>query len=544
MNLPTLILIRLYFIKATFMERRVLPLSLQMAFPPDTEAFRISGNERTYVTEVNLDHGTYHSNAYLMDTVSLSLHGSDTTICRTSSLAKTETMDDQNSENNEYTNENSNPFIFLFMNSTISMSHLSLDCGWRGTSVGRISSSKLTIDNCPIISNPESSPFAINNGLDGIGSSIFFVDCSHESFDKTSLLALVSLIQSQMTNPRHTDNSQEASSTLVSCSGLSLCNTDLSFGSGPLVGFLSSTEQETAFWNNLETVLIGSRLVNMTSGEGKGALEGWSGSQKIFDSSVAQSTNHLCGTTCIDMNLGGSLLCSNTSFSHCHSSLEPEFVYARTYTLQHKTGTEQLIFDSIGSTVITIRRCTFVSMTSSNGAAIFQDKSPCKLAVSECSFSKCQTTEIGGAVFFNQSYDQRNPIAISSSLFVECSARRGGALYSYDASTCTITDSVFHDLTVSEDGGALYIYMVDVFSLSNCAFERCSAGDSSTSEAGGIYLASAPSLTMNAALFRECSAWIGTDISWNKTRPASELGGNVTNCDSTSERPNAYIYPS
>ncbi|KAK2942675.1 hypothetical protein BLNAU_22402 [Blattamonas nauphoetae] len=101
----------------------------------------------------------------------------------------------------------------------------------------------------------------------------------------------------------------------------------------------------------------------MTSEEGKGTLEGWSGSQTILRSSVTLSTNHLYGTTCIDMNLGGRLLCSNTSFSHCHSSLEPSST-SPDFSLQHKTGTGRFQFGGTDTDDITFRRCTFVSTTS------------------------------------------------------------------------------------------------------------------------------------------------------------------------------------
>ncbi|KAK2948049.1 hypothetical protein BLNAU_16996 [Blattamonas nauphoetae] len=542
MNLPALILVHLLYVEATLTKQRILPLSLQIDFAPSAETAHIIQNEQAYVSEVNLNHGTYHSNAYLMDSVSLSLHGSDTTICRTSSLAKTETMDDQNSENNEYTNENSNPFIFLFMNSTISMSHLSLDCGWRGTSVGRISSSRLTIDNCPIISNSESSPFVIHNGWDDSGSSIFFVDCSHCSIDKSSLLALVSLTPSHVTNQRHTDNSHDESSTLVSCSGLSLCDTHLSIGSGPLVALTSSTERSTGIRNKLETVLIGSRLVNMTSGEEKEALDGWRGSQKILGSSVTLSTNHLYGTTCIDMNLGGSLLCSNTSFSHCHSSLKPEYVDARTYTLQHKTGTDQQKFYFIETDDMTFRRCTFLSMTSSSqGAAIYLYRSHAGLTVSECSFSKCQATSAGGAINFGQLPEKNTPIEVTSSLFVDCTADRAAAIYIFIASACTITNVVFQNLVASSDDGALHVSRADVYSLSNCAFKQCVAEDCSSS-GGGMTLHLIPTLTMDSVLFRECSADRGNDIYCSSgIGTILELTPRITNCDSTSEMPNVYL---
>ncbi|KAK2946167.1 hypothetical protein BLNAU_18911 [Blattamonas nauphoetae] len=336
------------------------------------------------------------------------------------------------------------------------MSHISLDCGWRGTSVGRIWSSRLTIENCLIISNPESSPFVMNNRWDDIGSSIFFVDCSHKSIEKSSLLPLVSLTPSRNTHAGHTDTVQKVASTLVSCSGLSLCDTHLSIGSGPLVGFSSSTEQDSRFSKKLESVLIGSRLVNMTSGDGKGALKGWSGCQTILGSIVTRSTNHLYGTACIDMNLGGSLLCSNTSFSHCHSSLKPEFIENKTYTLQHKTKQERLYFNKLITAPIIFTRCTFSSMKSqSDGAGIRLSYTPSELTVSECSFSNCRAYSSGGAISIWQSSSEPTPFSISSSLFVECSTWSGGAIHCMRTTTDTITDSVFRNNEATYNGGAL-----------------------------------------------------------------------------------------
>ncbi|KAK2945219.1 hypothetical protein BLNAU_19859 [Blattamonas nauphoetae] len=524
MNLLGLILVHRLYVEATSTKERILPLSLQMDFAPPTEAAHISGKERAFVPQINLNHGTYHSNVYLMDSISLSLQGSGTTICHTSSLTKSETVNDPDPENHGNENENSTPFIFVFSNSTISMSQISLDCGWRGTSVGRISSSRLTIDNCPIISNAESSPFVIHNERDDFGSSIFFVDCCHKSIEKSSLLALVSLTPSHTTHSCHTDTDQEVPPTLVSCSGLSLSDTHLVLGSGPLVAFSSSTEQNTGFWNNLETVLMKSRLVNMTSDEDKGALEGWRRSQKILGSSVTQSTNHLSGTTCIDMNLGGSLLCSNTSFSHCQSSLEPEMI--------RDTDDRN------------IRRCTFLSMTSSEfGAAIYHALRIRPLIVSECSFSKCSAEGGGGSIGFHQLSDGHTPITISSSLFVDCSAQAGGAVDLMGASICTMDKVVFLNNNASLYGGGLAVSTTDQLTLSNCVFEKCDTDVSWASYGGGgVYLYNITSLSLDSVLFRRCSAKEGNDIHiLSQVITIQTLLPNVTNCDSTSERPNVYL---
>ncbi|KAK2949957.1 hypothetical protein BLNAU_15099 [Blattamonas nauphoetae] len=542
LNLPALILVHLLWVEATSTKRTFSPLSLQMAFVHDTKAANISGNDHVSAPEVHLDYGTYHSNAFLLDSASLSLHGSDTTICHTSSLVKAETVNDQDLENNEYEKGNSTPFIFVFSNSTISMSHISLDCGWRGTSVGRISSSRLTIENCPIISNPESSPFVMNNGWDDFGSSIFFVDCSHKSIDKLSLLPLVSFTPSHITHASHTDDVSEMSPTLVSCSGLSLCDTKLEFGSGPLVAFSSSTEQYTGFSNRLETILIGSKLVNMTSGKGKGVLEGWSGSQKILDSYVTLGTDHLYGTTCIDMNLGGSLLCSNTSFSHCHSSLEPEFIENKTYTLQHRKGNEFFKINRFNTEDVTFCHCTFLSIASNN-PAIYRYSSPISITVSESSFSNCSMLSEGAAILSVYTGEGDSLLTISSSLFVDCTANKGGAINVRSGTVVTVTNSVFCDNTASSEGGALHVSYSVSFIMSNCVFERCVASGSS-SLGGGAYLSQTPSVLMDSVRFRGCSGWRGNDVHlYSGVGTIEELAPNITNCDSTSEMPNVVQHP-
>ncbi|KAK2950604.1 hypothetical protein BLNAU_14496 [Blattamonas nauphoetae] len=443
MTLPVLFIVHLLYVEAIFSERRILPLSLQMVFSHSPEAHNRTRNEQAFVPQIGLNRGTYHSNAYILDSVSLSMSGSGTTICHTSSLTNAETANELTQDNNPKRNANSTPFIF-------------------------------TINNCPIISNPESSPFVMDNGWDDFGSSIFFVDCSHKSIEKASLLALVSLTPSPITHPRHTDNEQEGSPTLISSSGLSLCDGRLVFGSGPLVAFSSSTEEVVTFPNALETMLIGSRLVNMTSGKQKGVLEGWSGCQKILDSCVTRSTNHISGTTCIDMNLGGSLLCSNTSFSHCHTPLEPENVSGRTYTLQHRTGTRRLDFFALKTDSVTFRRCTFFLMTSSsNGAAISCMNSPSHLIVTESSFSNCSAERSYGCIYFSPIINQNSPLTISSSLFVHCTAESGAGAGIDRADPCTITDVIFHNNNAFDSAGGLDVFQTNNLCQSNCVFEKC-----------------------------------------------------------------------
>ncbi|KAK2948682.1 hypothetical protein BLNAU_16423 [Blattamonas nauphoetae] len=109
MNLLGLILIHHLWLEATSTKERILPLSLQMDFAPPTEAAHISGNERAFVPQISLNYGTYHSNTYLMDSISLSLLGPYTTICHTSSLTDSETsniIDQDDQPNGNQNTEN------------------------------------------------------------------------------------------------------------------------------------------------------------------------------------------------------------------------------------------------------------------------------------------------------------------------------------------------------------------------------------------------------------------------------------------------------
>ncbi|KAK2947380.1 hypothetical protein BLNAU_17700 [Blattamonas nauphoetae] len=279
-----------------------------------------------------------------------------------------------------------------------------------------------------------------------------------------------------------------------------------------------------------------SRLVNMTSGEGNGTLKGWSGSQKILDSSVTLCTNHLSGTVCIDMNLGGSLLCSNTSFSHCHSSLEPSST-SPDFSLQHKTGTGRFQFGGTDTDDITFRRCTFVSTTSFAGC-INHNLSPTSLTVSESSW-KCTSSNGGSAIRYYQTSSQKGPVTISSSLFVECSGEQGGAVLVYFGTICIVTDALFVGNNASMRGGGLSVNIVDSFDLSNSAFKECSVVQSTVEGGGGVFIASATSIKMDSVLFRECRAEKGNDL--QSSGKVSTLSPNITDCDSTSERPNVYI---
>ncbi|KAK2954539.1 hypothetical protein BLNAU_10559 [Blattamonas nauphoetae] len=210
-----------------------------------------------------------------------------------------------------------------------------------GTSAGQLSNSSVTVSSITIVSNPECSPFVIVCSEGNDGSSISFIDVVHRSSELRTLLPLTAISSLNRFTSSHPLCSEMNADVSVSCSGLSIDDTCLFLGTGPLLSLphTPSTEQNEVMPIQLtvESSLLSSRLLNTTSIPRCSALprEVWL-SQRSVGSCVGWSSNHLCGTGCVDMNSGGSLVCSNMSFTHCHSPLTPEHQDAVQPQLRHR----------------------------------------------------------------------------------------------------------------------------------------------------------------------------------------------------------------
>ncbi|CAG9323993.1 unnamed protein product [Blepharisma stoltei] len=121
-------------------------------------------------------------------------------------------------------------------------------------------------------------------------------------------------------------------------------------------------------------------------------------------------------------------------------------------------------------------------------------------------------------------------VNITSSTFTDLKSTDGGALYfDYQSYTdadnkVTITDSVFNNCT-AEYGGAIYSNKFDL-DISGCTFENNYAGDSATActagEGGAVYLKSEDSIniTISSSTFTNNSACIsGGGIQWYDYQP-------------------------
>ncbi|KAK2948355.1 hypothetical protein BLNAU_16701 [Blattamonas nauphoetae] len=106
--------------------------------------------------------------------------------------------------------------------------------------------------------------------------------------------------------------------------GLNLESKDLIFGTGPLFSF-GVSEQGCSLGASgcalrMETDLLSSTLVNVSSSSPlspNNPLFGSEVNQRLVGSSVSHSTNHDSGTGMMSANLGGNVMCLNTSFSSC-----------------------------------------------------------------------------------------------------------------------------------------------------------------------------------------------------------------------------------
>ncbi|KAK2946863.1 hypothetical protein BLNAU_18242 [Blattamonas nauphoetae] len=136
----------------------------------------------------------------------------------------------------------------------------------------------------------------------------------------------------------------------------------------------------------------------------------------MIESCVSLSTNHLYGTGIRDLNLGGSVLCSNTSFTDCTTSTTQLVNYHFTTRRDLKEANTRHLFTL----------CTFKKCTGTGGAMfiVFWDAELSNTGLFNCLFQTCRTTSPlagGGEPFL----DGCSSIRLDSLRFRECSSVHG-----------------------------------------------------------------------------------------------------------------------
>ncbi|KAK2948770.1 hypothetical protein BLNAU_16305 [Blattamonas nauphoetae] len=194
---------------------------------------------------------------------------------------------------------------------------------------------------------------------------------------------------------------------------------------------------------------------------------------------VSLTSSHLSGSTIRDVNNGGSVLCSNSSFSSLLPSPDtnldttssegtitvsgksPEkFVDGKRYSYNETSG------HTSSSIVFTNCRFTGDKYQSNTRPLTFSNYNG-TISILSCSFENMNPVDAwndSGVVYAYVSHQfNRTCLTIDSSNFTNCSSR--------------------------ESGGALCLHLVDELLITSCRFEGCSSTpNNSFSYGGGIYL--------------------------------------------------------
>ncbi|KAK2958977.1 hypothetical protein BLNAU_5993 [Blattamonas nauphoetae] len=494
---------------------------------------------------VHIPHGQFVAANHPFISSSLSILGNETRI----SFGR-DVQSNKSDGPSEKMGEAERNALFLFWNSSITLSNLELNCESAGSFVGRVESSSVVVSSSRLISNLDRSPFLVGRSESG-SNSITLIDTSHTSSCHQSLLPLVSVtdeIFCSSSFPSHptTDTAHKSTSATQTLSisgiGLSLSDCDLCLATGPLIGSLRSPADAQSSKCSIQTQMVGSDLVNMTSSHLKEQPHPdcqVSLSQSMIGTAVSSSTNHLYGTAILDMNSGGSLLCQNSSFLSCLTDLS----HPTTPSTHHPNQAELPLLRFYRSTY---KGCNSIN----SGGAIRSDRTTDSiLLVQECSFDTCYAP-YGGACSLNARKDDPSLTVFDSSSFVGCSGAGGGSLSISSVATLSITDCVFLGSEAYIRGGAIDMFIDFAlcirYTFTNSLFQNCKSTPSSSSGLGGgaIHSRKCTNLEFKYLQFRHCSSDQdgGYDVCVTEA-PIPTLDENtVVECDSQSDHLDKLLY--
>ncbi|KAK2955964.1 hypothetical protein BLNAU_9124 [Blattamonas nauphoetae] len=166
--------------------------------------------------------------------------------------------------------------------------------------------------------------------------------------------------------------------------------------------------------SGITTAFIGISFWNVSSLPGSVPSASPSFRQQMIGSSVWGSKNHLSGSTVRDMNSGGSVLCSNTTFSWCRTTSEerpsssqrlPSSLSSNDDLITNETYDGKLGDTRLNITITTIfNNCTFQNLEYATqelwdgGSALILTTNTTHLSVRDCSFMHCSVTTINSTV--------------------------------------------------------------------------------------------------------------------------------------------------
>ncbi|KAK2956423.1 hypothetical protein BLNAU_8646 [Blattamonas nauphoetae] len=279
-------------------------------------------------------------------------------------------------------------------------------------------------------------------------------------------------------------------------------------------------------------------------------------SQSLIGCSVQNSTNHISGTSIRDVNLGGSLFCSNSSFVSCERTSQPNSEHI--LTNENCTSSPRFVYSATSSdtyTSATFTLCTFTSLKTTEGfnlfggGAILISNISTDLTVTSCSFRECLTEQKdsdGGAICASNALANNQKVDISHSTFFRCTAINklnladptvGGAVITNGIDSVKISSCVF-DGCYGFSGGSLYLRYHPTCSLSDLLFS-----ESVAVSGGAIDIRDSEGFSMTSVAFRGCQCnqdYYAKDVYISTAESDLDFSGNFQFCDSTSGEANVY----
>ncbi|KAK2946579.1 hypothetical protein BLNAU_18492 [Blattamonas nauphoetae] len=460
--------------------------------------------------------------------------------------------------------------IISVRNATLGLTTLEFDCTLNEMSSSKnsqfegtppiyaalVSSSSVSVTDCTFLVSADSAPFGIVDlsRMDSLPSSLAFI-ATHLVNKHNHVATFTSILCPFST-----------SDVSVSISSSFFENTMLTRGEGISIDLnsLSAPRTPQSVFSKQEVALSGMWFSNVSSPflsyneKERAKLAGIGLRQRMVGCDVETSNNHLSGSTIRDVNLGGDLLCSNTSFSECQTStpsLDPPSPIPPTHDPNNYQFVGQKYADGEGrfdqhvpltEGVIAFSKCSFSKLTdtsessdtSSSAAAIHIQRAGRTVLISDCSFTDCKSHGLGneaGAVHVTENFHATVvfPLYLAKSTFLRCSTdkKTGGGLRFHQGDSLILHNCTFDTCSAGSRAGAVDVYQVftmtlyevvcrtcssprgggivllhnDTATVTSCLFDGCFVAEGGAS-AGGFYAEGISSLTLTDCPFTECSS--------------------------------------
>ncbi|KAK2949807.1 hypothetical protein BLNAU_15289 [Blattamonas nauphoetae] len=457
--------------------------------------------------------------------------------------------------------------ILDILNSTVRIREMILEVDQKETSIATIRASTTTISNCEVITMASMSPFVIVDDASLMKSWVTVVSSSQKNKqDSNVLLPLVGLIALPADpTSQHGDNSDYCEEAglfehSIVGHGLSTSSAHLGLGTGPLFDFGRKENALHTTTCGFEVSLCSSRIWNTTSKKVASRGLGMVVTQRGIGCSVSQSTNHLSGTSGMNLNWAGHALLSNSSFSSCHSSsIEDLPPIAPPATPSDPDAIESFVDEyldaqmkyedtTVNGNEIWISDCFFEYLEGESGGALFLNNANCDVTIKRTGFVGCYAAvRDGGAIFASFDTPSDHSILLYKCSFGDNFAERHGAkcfFKNYAVTTiaqCGRLEDIGHRNSNSDPLDSFYISSEEKIRVDNSTFE-----DNRGMEVGALSLvfeSESCECDLTDVLFMENEWWTGTEQIGISDVMVSRAGIlRTAHCFTTSDRPSCGLH--